>query len=97
MIPQYLFNHSTLYNIEKWFFQCIQRSWQFDLKGRFSIHQFHTAVLKFTDIVNASPYLRFYSCSNPPEILLARYFRGIILFSDTYFPSVSFILPERKP
>ena len=26
-----------------------------------------------------------------------RYFRGIILFSDTYFPSVSFILPERKP
>ena len=58
MIPQYLLNHSTLHNIEKWFFQCIQRSGQLDLKRRFSIHQLHAAVKKLTDIINASPYFR---------------------------------------
>ena len=58
MIPEHLFNHSTLYNIEKWFFQCIQRSGQLDLKRRFSIHQLHAAVKKLTDIINASPYFR---------------------------------------
>ena len=58
MIPQYFLNHSTLHNIQKWFLQCIQRPWQLDLQRGFSVHQFHTAVQKLTDIVNASPYFR---------------------------------------
>ena len=58
MVSEYLFNNISFDKLQKRLFECIKRTRKRNFQWRFSIHKLYTAVEKFTDIINASPYFR---------------------------------------
>ena len=59
VIPQYFFYYRSFYRFQQWFLHQIQWSRKWNLQWRYTIHQLHTGIQKFSHIIYAAPYLRY--------------------------------------